>query len=83
LIITGYSLPESDYLIRCLLARHFAIRSKGVEVVTIHSTQDSAEDVRLERRYRQLFPSCSFFWDGFDEYATRWPSTAGPIKDRS
>lgn len=82
LIIIGYSLPESDYLIRCLLARHFARRSKGVEVVTIHSTEDPAEDARLERRYRQLFPSCSFFWDGFDEYAMRWPSSGEPIKDQ-
>src|SRR4030095_12783889 len=35
LVVIGYSLPEADYLIRALLARHFSRRSERVTVVDI------------------------------------------------
>lgn len=69
LVVIGYSLPESDYLIRSLLARRFAKRSDCVLVVSLRSMEQETADSRLEARYRRLFPRCRFRWDGFEAYA--------------
>jgi len=63
LVVIGYSLPEADYLIRAMLARHFATRSQRVCVVS--TPESSAHDAALTVRYRRLFPRCDFRWDGF------------------
>jgi hypothetical protein len=55
LVIIGYSLPEADYLIRALLARHFARRSDSVTVVDV--ALDSFHEDQFEQRYKRLFPS--------------------------
>lgn len=63
LVIIGYSLPEADYLIRAMLARHFSRRSEKMHVVDIRA--DKTRDQELEKRYRRLFPRCEITWGGF------------------
>jgi hypothetical protein len=66
LVIIGYSLPEADYLIRAMLARAFARRSRLVTVITM--PRNDAEQSLLEQRFRRLFPRCSFSTEGFERF---------------
>lgn len=75
LIVVGYSLPEADYLIRAMLARHFSKRSEGVLVVS--RGESGTVDPPLETRYRRLFPRCKFRMDGFEGYVVDLASARG------
>jgi len=66
LVIIGYSLPDADYLIRAMLARTFSPRSADVTVVTM--VDDPSEKRRFERRFRRLFPRCTFMTGGFSRF---------------
>jgi len=69
LAIIGYSMPDADYLVRAMLARTFAHRSKDVMVVT---KVDTAFDRHLlERRFRRLFVDCQFEVEGFAGFVSR------------
>ena len=66
LVMIGYSLPEADYLLRAMLARHFGTRSQGVSVVS--TPRSAADDAALIVRFRRLFPKSAFRWDGFSGF---------------
>jgi hypothetical protein len=63
LVLIGYSLPDADYLIRAMLARAFAHRSRDVTVVTV--ARSAFDQQLVERRYRRLFAGCTLKADGF------------------
>ncbi len=67
LVIIGYSLPEADYLIRGMLARHFGRRSDNVTVVD-RGGQGGEPRLELKDRYRRLFLKANFVWEGFEGY---------------
>jgi len=69
LVIIGYSMPDADYLVRAMLARTFAHRSREVTVVTqVDTTPDR---LQVEQRYRRLFADCQFQVDGFAGFVRR------------
>ena len=74
LLIIGYSLPEADYLIRAMLARTYARRSRQVKVITM--PRSDAEQRLLEQRFRRLVPACSFSTEGFELFVEN--GGAGP-----
>lgn len=57
LVMIGYSLPDADYLIRAMLARTFAHRSRDVTVVTMART--AFDQHLVEQRYGRLFAGCT------------------------
>ena len=66
LVIIGYSLPDADYLIRAMLARTFARRSRLVTIVTMSKT--ASDQCLLEQRFRRIFPHCTFLAEGFEHF---------------
>lgn len=57
LVMIGYSLPDADYLIRAMLGRAFAHRSRDVTVVTVART--AFDQHLVEQRYGRLFAGCT------------------------
>jgi len=68
LVTIGYSLPEADYLIRAMLARHFSRRSGDVMVVTNPKTEEALAE--FKNRHRGLFPQCKFYVEGFASFVS-------------
>ncbi len=74
LVLIGYSLPDADYLIRAMLARTFAYRSRAVTVVTM--ARSAAGDAQLVQRYRRVFSECTVDFSGFAHFVERLAEAA-------
>ncbi len=74
LVLIGYSLPDADYLIRAMLARTFAYRSRDVTVITMPG--NATEESQLVRRYRRVFSECAIDGGGFAGFVDRMAEAA-------
>ena len=74
LVMVGYSMPDSDFLIRALIARTFGHRSHAVTIVT--AARRGFDTHALEQRYRRLLAQCRIEEDGFTQYVERMQKPA-------
>ncbi len=63
-IFVGYSLPEADMEIKCLLLRGIARNARCPEI----SAVDLDKSGKIERRYEELFGKVKYFDEGFEKY---------------
>jgi hypothetical protein len=70
-IIAGYSLPSEDIAIRSILLRAYHGRGRR-QPPRITVVQQGRED-ETEGRYVTLLPSCTFTYDGFEQFIDALP----------